>query len=710
MMMSKPPKLRANVRALILLSFLLFSIDLSATTYLIGPGQSFSSLEQAADILIPGDTAIVQNGDYNLRENISNLQGSPYQPIVIMAETSRGVVYRGGTEAWHLSDCAHLKIIGFVFREQTGNGINIDDAGTFNTPTHHIIVEDCAFLDMNASGNNDQMKLSGLDHFQVRFCEFRNGSGGGSGIDMVGCHNGIIRGNTFENMGSNAIQAKGGTQHITIEQNRFKNCGFRSINLGGSTGLAFFRPQDAPFEAADLLVRANIFIGSDAPIAYVGCNRVDVVNNTIVEPEVWIFRILQETVDPNRFISCGDNSFRNNIVYVDDRLRRDYNIGSNTRPESFTFSDNMWYTHETPSWRGPDLSFAGVEPNSLIRTDPLFVNRANENFHLQRRSLAIGSGELQNETFFDFDGNRYGEPSTRGAYEGGINAEPPFAPIGAQWYFDEPWASRKYLGYYRLEVVGDTIIQRKTAQQIDFYQGSQSGENQIKEATLWVTSEGNEVLLWTGDDYDRLYLFEETHSPIEGASLVLDYHYYHVEEWLPRQKVLFSYPQMYDRTIQVSGKDLKVFEPGNVDGETDICISYGDQIIERIGSVSQGLMAHPCQTLRGGVYGQLRCYSDSDLFYNHQGTSCDTVAVSTNTTEDITDEIQIYPNPAMDIIHLRVSEISQYVLINGAGQQVESGKLLKGLNLIDISGLPRGSYFVRVKHGKGEKLEPFIKE
>ena len=85
---------------------------------------------------------------------------------------------------------------------------------------------------------------------------------GGSGIDMVGCHHGIIKGNYFENMGSNSIQAKGGTQHITIEGNFFRNGGQRPLNLGGSTGLPFFRPIDATFEAADIKVFSNIIVGS----------------------------------------------------------------------------------------------------------------------------------------------------------------------------------------------------------------------------------------------------------------------------------------------------------------------------------------------------------------------------------------------------------------------------------------------------------------
>ena len=41
------------------------------------------------------------------------------------------------------------------------------------------------------------------------------------------------------------------------------------------------------------------------------------LNNTIVDPENWIFRILQETTTSgeHEFLPCGDNLVQNNLVY-----------------------------------------------------------------------------------------------------------------------------------------------------------------------------------------------------------------------------------------------------------------------------------------------------------------------------------------------------------------------------------------------------------
>jgi hypothetical protein len=268
---------------------------------------------------------------------------------------------------------------------------------------------------MDATGNNDLLKLSGLDDFSIESCQFVNGAEGGSGIDMVGCHNGLIISNQFINMGSNSIQAKGGTQHIRIERNRFEDGGLRNINLGGSTGLQFFRPLDAPFEAADLQVYANIFIGGWAGLAYVGCTRVDVANNTFFMPENWVFRILQETVDPTRFVACGDNLFRNNIIYYGD-VNRDVNIGGNTRPESFAIHNNLWYKLSDPNYQGPDLPV--TELNGVYQQDPLFADATSLDFNISTDSPAIGQGAEIDDLLFDFNGQQYGSPRSIGAFEG----------------------------------------------------------------------------------------------------------------------------------------------------------------------------------------------------------------------------------------------------------------------------------------------------
>jgi hypothetical protein len=294
-----------------------FVLMTSGKTVTVGSGGNFTDLRSAANDAAPGDTILISGGVYSGSQYIENLKGTQ----------------------------------------------------DYSTPAHDVVFDSCTWKDMDASGDNDQLKLSGLDNFEIRNCIFRNGSEGGSGIDMVGCHYGAISGNAFEHQGANSIQAKGGTQHIRIERNFFRDGGERSLNLGGSTGLEYFRPGDALFEAADLKVYSNVFIRSYAPIAFVGCIRVEVANNTIFNPENWVVRILQETVDPARFLPCGDNVFRNNIIFLEN-ISTECNVGSNTAPKTFTFSNNLWFNYQNSSFSPRNLPM--VDSNNLVGYNPLF--------------------------------------------------------------------------------------------------------------------------------------------------------------------------------------------------------------------------------------------------------------------------------------------------------------------------------------------------
>ena len=398
--------------------FNLMAILTSAQVLTVGNSGTYLTLEDAAPFATPGDTLLLEAQVFsNGTQFIDGLNGTASDPIVILAEIQHQSIFNGGTEAIHLSNCNHVEINGLVIEQQTGNGINLDDGGNYTMPSQYLTVRNCVFRDLSASGNNDFLKMSGIDNFVIENCTFTNGGGGGSGIDFVGCHYGIVQDCMFDDAGVTGIQNKGGSQFIRIQRNIFKNISQRALNLGGSTGLTFFRPPlpnpivDA-FEAADIEVFSNIFIGNWAPIAYVGCVRVKVYNNTFYYPENWVIRILQETTTPG-FLTCADNEFSNNIVYLDADLT-EVNIGPNTDPSSFIFTNNLWYNESNSSW-SPILPV--TDPNQII-DDPLFVDINQEDFRLQSMSPAIGEGFVFNEISTDYDQNFFYDPPSIGAFEG----------------------------------------------------------------------------------------------------------------------------------------------------------------------------------------------------------------------------------------------------------------------------------------------------
>ncbi len=399
--------------SLLSIAMLFASITTQAAVLHVGTGQTYPRLQLAAQQARAGDTILVHSGVHSGDNAINNLHGSQSQWITIMAEQQGSAVFRGGSQAFQMSEASYVRIEGLSFEQQTGNGVNIDDAGTLETPTHHIHIVRCTWRSMSATGNNDELKLSGVDDFEVRECVFQNGANGGSLVDMVGCHRGLFHNNLFERAGSNAVQAKGASSDILIHANRFYNCGERAINVGGSTGLAFFRPLDAKYEAKNIRVFANIFVGAVTPIAFVGAIECRVENNTIHRPSRWAFRILQENTSAG-FVPCANNSFRNNIVVYGTTGTVAVNVGPNTDPSSFRFANNIWYNPDDSRWSGPNLP--ATELNGLQNRNPLLEDTIS--FRLKEGSPAIkaGSTDLQEE-LQDFYGKVYASPRSIGAVE-----------------------------------------------------------------------------------------------------------------------------------------------------------------------------------------------------------------------------------------------------------------------------------------------------
>jgi hypothetical protein len=150
--------------------------------------------------------------------------------------------------------------------------------------------------------------------------------------------------------------------------------------------LAYFRPQGALFEAKDIVVEGCTFIGSEAPIVYAGVDAAVVRYNTLVRPEKWVMRILQETNEPG-FVACRNGRFeRNLIVFSSNNVRTAVNVGSDTQPETFTFADNLWYCEDQPRASRPQLP--NPEKGGVWGIDPRLAAAQRGPFRPQNRRAA----------------------------------------------------------------------------------------------------------------------------------------------------------------------------------------------------------------------------------------------------------------------------------------------------------------------------------
>jgi hypothetical protein len=387
----------------------------------------YATISFAANQAKPGTGVVIHAGTYPGGTFLNDLHGTADAPIWIGGASGEArPIISGASEGLHLVKPRFVIVHDLEVSLNSANGINADDSGEYSNPlaAHHVIFRNLFIHDIGGSGNQDGLKLSGLNNFFVLDCEIARcgGASSGSGIDMVGCHQGLIaRCNLYEHSG-NAVQCKGGSEDVEIRWCRLNEAGQRALNVGGSTGFEFFRPPLSTtkpnFEAKNIRVLANIISGANASVAFVGCVECVAAHNTIVNPHNWILRILQETTTSGsyQFLPCGNNSFVNNLVYFDrSDLSTHINIGGNTAPATFTFAHNLWYAHDNPAQSTPSLPVE--ETNGIYGKDPQLLNPIAGDFHIPATSPAAGAGQPSALISGDYDGRCYADSPAIGAFE-----------------------------------------------------------------------------------------------------------------------------------------------------------------------------------------------------------------------------------------------------------------------------------------------------
>ena len=132
---------------------------------------------------------------------------------------------------------------------------------------------------------------------------------------MVGCHQGVVEECYFH--GEAGFEKLGGYSDerwrpvdILVQCCFFDRAGGSWAEPRRLHGLAvpYFRPSVSDYEATRLLVAGNRF-GLGMRVPWLGQPRTTTASsNTVVLPDKWIGRILQETRDP-RFKSSHDGTF-----------------------------------------------------------------------------------------------------------------------------------------------------------------------------------------------------------------------------------------------------------------------------------------------------------------------------------------------------------------------------------------------------------------
>lgn len=375
-------------------------------------GAPFRSIAEALAGVKPGTRIHVATGRYGAIGTVSGLQGTDRAPIAIVGHGSVVVDTGRSGIALRLVDPRFVVIEGLTIEGTAPHGINIDDGGSYESPAEHVVLRNMSFRNVGDGGNNDCLKMSGVDWFHVEDSSFE-GCNRGEAIDMVGCHHGVVRGNVFAATPGTAVQAKGGSSDILIHGNRFRGIAGRAINAGGSTGDPYFRPLDARHEAERIRVIANVIEDTGGtPVAFSGCFECVFAHNTVVGPGRHAARIIEE----NRSRAPGTGGhFLNNVIVL-----RSYDgsalIDTDPAAEagSFSFGPNLW--HAEDGTLGPDailIPGRRVETESVTGRDPLLdpAGRPSRSSPALQKGRTVPQGSL-----VDIVGRPFGPLPNLGAY------------------------------------------------------------------------------------------------------------------------------------------------------------------------------------------------------------------------------------------------------------------------------------------------------
>lgn len=338
-------------------------IEATAIDRIVSSTAQFSAALAAAGA---GDHIILQPGVYGGGHFRANMQ----QVTIRGADPANPAIIDGGSNGIQLSDPANVTISDLIFRNQTGNGLNIDDAGTFETPATNLTLRNLTVRDIVTAGNHDGIKLSGVDDFLIEQVQVHNWGTGGSAVDMVGCHRGLIQNSNFvhtntANTGT-TLQPKGGSKDITFRANRIelpRGAG-RAVQAGGSTGTPFFRfvPGDSGYEANQIVAEGNVIIGGSSAFSWVNIDGGVFHHNVVNRPGQWIARILNENGGLPIVDTQNGTLADNRIVYNDTatEFSTAVNVGPESLPNTFTFARNQWLNLANPTAAGstPNLPVA----------------------------------------------------------------------------------------------------------------------------------------------------------------------------------------------------------------------------------------------------------------------------------------------------------------------------------------------------------------
>ena len=228
----------------------------------------------------PGTTIRIAPGTYRGGLSARGLRGEPGRPIILRAaDPERPPVIEGGGSGLHLSDPAHVELHDLVVTGAEGNGINIDDGGSLDTPAHHVVLRGLVVRDVGPDGQPGRHQALRRGRLPGRGLHRR-----ALGQPGLGHRHGRLppgRGRSAAPSGTATGRATTACRpRAAAARSRSAAAGSSTPGSGRSTSAAApawptSGPAPQGYEAKDITVEDCTFVGSLAPVAFVGVDGAD---------------------------------------------------------------------------------------------------------------------------------------------------------------------------------------------------------------------------------------------------------------------------------------------------------------------------------------------------------------------------------------------------------------------------------------------------
>jgi hypothetical protein len=283
-----------------------------------------------------------------------------------------------------------------------------------------------------------------------------------------------------------------------------------------------------------------------------------------------------------------------------------------------------------------------------------------------------------------------------------LEAQHEFAPIGAEWVYNDGYSAEDYPWYEELPLAkvitytGDTLIGGLKYKKINDYLVRQDSQQ------VYFRFQENDYLMY---DFD-----------LQVGDTV---RYYFVSEYFT-QNISALYQITDLDTVIVDGIAIKKFTSFTTSLDSWLSVPKNYTYYEKFGSDGE-IVEYNGATVQAWRYAWLRCYQDQEInfktpkFLAYQQPDC--YYKWTSAVEDVSlQAFTLAPNPADDYLQIGHPDnrilIDQVLLYDNMGRVVLENRLKtpQSGHLLSLAHLPAGIYFCHIQSGAQRGVYKVVKQ